>query len=331
MDADRETFRLFVAVAESASFTKAAAAAGVARPRLSARMVELEDWAGEPLFDREAGGTALTDAGRRLLELARSELARPVEERDPLLSGGAAAAEEPRVRITIMPGATIGKWTTRFEERNPRENLSVTPVDEHDQLARLRAGEADVAFVRLPIGEAGDVHVIPLYSEATVVVAPKGHLVEAADTVVAADLAGERLLTDPGSLPDWNEATDPVPAEQRAELAGLTPDQLVEVVASGVGVAVLPQSVARAAQRRDVVARVITDAPETTVAIAWLRDDESEWTEQFVGIVRGRSERSSRAPAAAAAPQRKPPAQAQKQQKQQKQQKSRGASKRKGR
>lgn len=72
----------------------------------------------------------------------------------------------------------------------------------------------------------------------------------------------------------------------------------IEVVASGSGVVVLPMSIARHYNRRDVEARVVPDAPSTTIAVAWIADNTTDDIEEFIGIVRGRTARSSRQPSA---------------------------------
>ncbi len=65
-------------------------------------------------------------------------------------------------------------------------------------------------------------------------------------------------------------------------------------MAAGVGVVIVPMSLARAHQRRDVDYRVLADGPRSTVALAWLRENTTDDVETFVGIVRGRTARSSR-------------------------------------
>jgi DNA-binding transcriptional LysR family regulator len=202
--------------------------------------------------------------------------------------------------ISIVAGVTVSKWTTRWEERNPGRAVAVTVVRDEDQLIAVRDGTVACAFVRLPVPaedpSATQVHAIPLYTEACVVVAAKGHLIEAADEVELADLAGDRLLSAPATLPGWAEvATDPGTAEQRAHLLGLTSEQLIDVVVTGAGIAVLPASIVRAYARKDLVWRPLSDAPQSTVAVVWRADDDSIDTERFVGIVRGRTARSSRA------------------------------------
>ena len=68
----------------------------------------------------------------------------------------------------------------------------------------------------------------------------------------------------------------------------------VEVVASGTGVLIVPMSIARLHHRKDTVYRPVTDLPPTTIGLAWLTSNEDDRVQTFIGIVRGRSERSSR-------------------------------------
>ena len=65
-------------------------------------------------------------------------------------------------------------------------------------------------------------------------------------------------------------------------------------MAAGTGVAVVPMSVARLHHRKDLTYRTVTDLPPTQVGLAWLVDNEDPRIQTFIGIVRGRSERSSR-------------------------------------
>ena len=139
----------------------------------------------------------------------------------------------------------------------------------HDQaLAALDDSTVDVALLRTPI-DPPQLSAISLYEEQPFVVAPKDHAIEAAESVVLADLDGENLLDA-----EWAAA--------------------VELVAANVGVAVMPQSVARALSRRDVIARPVTDAPTTEIALVWVTASTTELVEEFIGIVRGRTANSSR-------------------------------------
>jgi hypothetical protein len=178
------------------------------------------------------------------------------------------------LRIAFVPGVTLGKWTRAWNERRP-DALEVLPTPESGQVSVLHDDVADLSFVRLPVDQAG-LHVIPLYSEVPMVVAARDHAIAAADSVTLAELAA--LDGTPGG---------------RILGAGPIRDDL-DLVAAGVGMLLLPQSVARLHARKDVIARPVADAEETRIAVAWLATSEDDRVEEFVGIVRGRTARSSR-------------------------------------
>ena len=69
-----------------------------------------------------------------------------------------------------------------------------------------------------------------------------------------------------------------------------------EYVAAGLGVAIVPHSVARFNARKDLVYRPVTDVEQSQIALAWVAEREDDRIEEFIGIVRGRSTRSSRGP-----------------------------------
>lgn len=175
-------------------------------------------------------------------------------------------------RVAFVPGVTPGKWVRGWEQRFARSPLEVTLVDEKDQRDVLYDGRADMCFARLPVEREG-LHLIPLYQERPVVVVPKDHVATVYDGLTEADLAGELRL----------EVSDE-----------LTAEHAIETVATGAGVVVVPMSVARLHHRRDVVYLPVTDLPETQVGLAWRVDLDDPRAEQFIGIVRGRTVRSSR-------------------------------------
>lgn len=210
-------------------------------------------------------------------------------------------------RVAFVPGVTPDKWGRVWAERMPRSPLELSPVEESDQTAVLHDGRADMCFARLPVDRDG-LHVIRLYEEVPVVVAPKEHFVEAADEVCLSDLADEHLLQDPDLVPPWRDVATEIRDGSRVDVPPITTREAVETVASGVGIVILPMSVARLHHRKDVVHRPVTDLPLVPVALVWPVDADDERIETFIGIVRGRTARSSReqAPVPHPAPTRKP-------------------------
>ncbi|HWR84550.1 MAG TPA: LysR substrate-binding domain-containing protein [Rhodoglobus sp.] len=170
--------------------------------------------------------------------------------------------------VAFVTGVTPGKWARAWEQRRPRHPLRLVPTEQDAALAALDADEAAAAFVRLPV-DTERLHAIPLYEERPVVVAPKDHPVAAFDELTEGDLAGETVLQGA-----W--------------------DEVIALAAANVGVAIVPQSVARAHSRRDVVARPIEGPAPTSVALVWRRDRPSEAIDAFIGVVRGRTANSSR-------------------------------------
>jgi DNA-binding transcriptional LysR family regulator len=188
-------------------------------------------------------------------------------------------------RVGFVTGATPDKWAGVWRDRYPRERLELVPVTEEAQESQLRDGGLDMALVRLPVDREG-LHVIPLYDEVPVVVASHEHFVAAADDVRLDDLVDEQLVRPHPS--GWRPSAD------QLAWPSMTERDAVETVAAGTGVVILPMSVARLYDRKDVVHRPVADLPPTTVALAWLADHDDGRTQRFVGVVRGRTERSSR-------------------------------------
>lgn len=198
-------------------------------------------------------------------------------------------------RLAYVPGVTPGKWVRIWQERLPRVALVLDQVS--DPVELVRDGHVDAALVRLPIDRT-DLHAIPLYTETTVIVIPKDHLLAAADEVSAEDVADTVLLHPHDDTLDWAR-----PPGQEALQRPATTKDAVELVAAGVGLVVVPQSLARLHHRRDLTYRPVSFAPESQVALTWPQEETTDLMEEFIGIVRGRTVNSTRGrPQPAAAP-----------------------------
>lgn len=194
----------------------------------------------------------------------------------------------PAFRLLIVPGVTIDRWSRTWAERVPGVPLLQVPA-EAARAASLLAGEVDAGIVRLPV-DRDALDAIPLYTEVTVVVVPRDHLFAAADELTMADLAGEALLWPLDDVLAWTGT----PAAATVTDRPATTAAAVELVAAGTGVLVVPQSLARAHHRRDLIYRTVTDAPASSVALAWARDRYTDLVEEMIGIVRGRTANSTR-------------------------------------
>lgn len=188
-------------------------------------------------------------------------------------------------RVGFVTGATPDKWAGTWRQRRPRDPLELVPVDQDEQEPRLRSGELDMCLVRLPVEREG-LHCIPLYDEVPVAVVGKEHVATVMDELTLADLDDEQLVLPHPS--GWR------PAVEQLDWPPMTVREAVEVVAGGTGVVILPMSVARLHHRKDTAYRPVVDLPPTKVGLAWLVENDDPRVQAFVGIVRGRTERSSR-------------------------------------
>jgi DNA-binding transcriptional LysR family regulator len=194
-------------------------------------------------------------------------------------------------RLGYVPGVTPGKWVRIWAERRPHVTLELVTATTDEALELIRTGAVDAAVLRLPIDRTG-LHTIPLYTETTVAVVPKGHVVAATEEATVADLADEIVLRPQDDTLAW-------PGDRPGRSAAFAPATTaaaIELVAAGVGLLVVPQSLARLHHRRDLVYRPLTDAPGSGVGLVWPDAENTELMEEFIGIVRGRTVNSSRTP-----------------------------------
>ena len=194
----------------------------------------------------------------------------------------------PTFRLAYVPGVTPAKWVRIWNERLPDVPLTLVPVPAAEAADVLRRGEADAGLVRLPV-DREVFSAIALYTEATVVVAPKDHVVTVAEEVSLDELADEVVLHPLDDVLDWEQP----PGEPAFERPATTEDA-IEHVASGIGILYVPQSLARLHHRKDLTYRTVVDAPQSDVALSWPEDATTELVEDFIGIVRGRTVNSTR-------------------------------------
>jgi DNA-binding transcriptional LysR family regulator len=221
-------------------------------------------------------------------------------------------------RLVVVPGVTPDKWSRVWSQRLPKVDLRLVPVEVAAQAATIADAAADAGLVRLPVDR--DVFdAIPLYTETTVVVVGRDHVITAAEELTVADLAAETLLAPLDDVLTWTAppataapataapgTAAPATAAPGTAAPGTAPPgtaapdrpattaDAVELVAAGAGVLVVPQSLARRYHRRDLTYRVVTDAPTSTVALAWVSGRHTDLVEEMIGIVRGRTANSTR-------------------------------------
>lgn len=194
MQINLELYRVFKAVAEAGSFSVAAKGLYITQSAVSQSILQLEKYLGQKLFTRSRAGTALTPAGKTLLEHISSALG--------LITAGEERLEKMRHlqagELAIGAGDTISEHyllplLERFHAQCPDIKLSVINRTSGEALALLKSGKIDLAFVNLPPTEP-ELTVTPCLAVHDIFVAGKKYAKLTLRPLNLAELAQSHLI-----------------------------------------------------------------------------------------------------------------------------------------
>ncbi|MGV0814804.1 LysR substrate-binding domain-containing protein [Mycolicibacterium boenickei] len=239
----------FVAVAEEANFTRAAERVHVAQPAVSAQIRHLERELGQQLFDRSRRTVRLTAAGEAVLPHARAALAAVVDARTAVDELGELVRGSVTVGTVTAHDFDMPGLLAQFHVAHPLVDITLT-TDESDALVDgLHSGRLDAAIVsvgaELPAGL--DAAVV---TDQRVVAAVSGdHPWRRRRAVALRDLVDQPVIALPagaGIRRQFDRACRAAGLAVRVAFEASTPHALAELAERGLGVAVLPESVATA-------------------------------------------------------------------------------------
>lgn len=265
----------FVAVVRAGSISDAADDLGISQPAVSQQMKLLEAECGSPLFLRNKSKLALTPAGKALLEHAEvitQELDAAEKHLDAVrgnASGLVRVAAFPSVAATILPDALrIAKQKqyaldVRLTEAEPEVGTELLARGEVDLMLGFRHSTLSIAE---PESFSVELLTEPLY-----VVLPTGHPLAARKRVKMADFAGERWIEGCYFCRE-NLMVAARAAGFEADVEQSTDDYVVtqRLVASGLGIALLPELALKSVKLPGVVALPVPDGGTRTIYVrAW--------------------------------------------------------------
>ncbi|MBB5085112.1 LysR family transcriptional regulator [Nonomuraea endophytica] len=272
--------RYFCAAAEELNITRAAERLGIAQPPLSRAIRQLERRLGVALFDRTRHRLALTQAGETLAK----EAAVVLGTLDAAVRRTQRAGRPRRgLLVTAKPGVAT-ELLHRICERSGAEpdapELRVVVSGFGEQADMVRDGRADVAIAGCFNGHGLDTEL--LRTEPRIAALASGHELATREVLSTAD-----LITEPA--PQWSDSTVVdhdywLGNPDRPAGGPVVRDtaQLLEVIALGQAVALVPASLAARNVRPDVTYRPVRDAaPYRTLAL-WPADSRSPSIAWFV-------------------------------------------------
>ncbi len=274
-----------LALAEHGSFSRAAEAAHVTQPTLSAGIKELETILGATLVERGARGAALTPAGEAAVSRARIVL---TEAED--LVHVARAAGEPLsgpFRLGVIPTIApflLPKALPSLREHYPKLELFLREDLTHRLVEALKDRRLDAALIALPY-EAPGIETTGLLEDEFLFAATPDHPLAKVDKLSPAMLADEPLLLleDGHCLRDHAlavcSASKPDTNDARSDFAATSLHTLVQMVKSGLGATLLPKLAIDAglADRLDLAIRPF-DPPVAgrEIGVAWRKGSARE-------------------------------------------------------
>jgi DNA-binding transcriptional LysR family regulator len=261
-------------VARRGSFSGAAESLGYTQPAVSRQVATLEAETGAVLVTRAANGARLTDAGEVLVRHADAIFAALDDAESELRA--VMGLEAGRVRLATFSSAAasiVPLAIARFRDIHPSVELAVEIIEEEESIPRLRCGELDIALSNDAQSAPGElIERIHLFDDPMYVALPTGHRLAQRPKPRLRDLADE-----PWMLGTTTTCPDARMFKRACHAAGFEPHisfenddyhAILGFVAAGVGIALIPDLVARAARQDLVIRSLGTDTPVRQVMAA---------------------------------------------------------------
>jgi DNA-binding transcriptional LysR family regulator len=261
-----------VAVAEEASFTKAAARVHVAQPGVSAQIRRLERELGQELFDRSGRSVRPTEAGAAVLPLARAALSAVAaigavaDELRGVLRGHVAVG-----MMTSCPPDVITGTLAAFHSKHPGVDITLIEEPSADLLAGLRDGAIDFAVIGFASPPGRGIHAEIINDDVLVAAVERHHALASRTSMSLPALVDYDLICLPrgsGIRAGLDEGCAAARVHARVALEASNPEIVAGLAALGLGVAVLPASYART--RDDLhLMRLSRPTLRARVGVAW--------------------------------------------------------------
>jgi len=285
--------RYFIAVAEAKHFTRAAERLGIGQPPLSQQIKALERELGAALFERLPRGVALTAVGESFFEDARQivDAAEAAVERAQRVARGDAG----RLRIGMINSAPFHPFVPQairaFGQRYGDVRLSLEEHSTPELVEAVLREQIDIAFVRPPLGQHDALQATELFDEPNLVALPHGHPLAAFESLSLWALAGESFVLFPRSV--GAGLYDEIIASCRR--CGFSPrigqetsqvTSIVNLVAAGLGVSLVPESMQQIHSEGVTYRPIAGDAPRARMVLIHRRDDVSPTVARMTQLLR---------------------------------------------
>jgi DNA-binding transcriptional LysR family regulator len=283
--------RSFVAVAEELHFGRAAERLHIAQSPLSQQIQRLERQIGTTLFERNRRKVELTEAGHAMLRHAREALAQA--DLGEAAARAAAAGRAGTLRIGFLGSAALAlmpRIVPPWRVDAPDVTLEVVEGSSGEHIAAVLDQRLDVAFVRPPAITSG-LTVHPVWQEPVVAALPTTSGLSQRDALRLAELRDEPFVLFPrDSAPDYHDeltrACGQAGFRPRVAYECSAMPTVVGLVAAGLGVSLVPQSISSIRLEGVVYREPVDVCPKARIAMVLAATNDRPVVQHFVGSVR---------------------------------------------
>lgn len=263
-----------LAVAQEGHFGRAADRVSVTQPALSLAIKKLEDELGAAIFDRRKNQVVLTPLGERIVQQAQ----RVLEEAEQIKVLAAQGKNQLIGPLRFGVIATVGPYLLPDLVPILHERATQMPLEIEENLtvnltAMLKSGKLDVIMIALPF-EAPGIFTRALYDEPFKAVVPADHPFAKKTRLDSRALSGERVLLPHAGHCFRQQVLETCPELSRSDAEGLQGSSLEtirQMVASGLGITVMPCSAVTAKHhnKRLAVVDFGKPVPGRRIGLAW--------------------------------------------------------------
>lgn len=238
----------FVAVAEEASFTRAAERVHISQSGVSAQIQLLEKELGARLFDRAARAAVLTGAGSAALVEARTVLSALAAVRQAVDDVNGVVRGRLRVgMVTACAVTPLFEALAAFHQAHPGVELALSEDNSDVLIDRVRSGSLELALVGTAGSAPAGLSSFTIVSEGLVALAPTRHPLAAADKATLAEVAAHSIVSLPagtGVRAVFDQCCAAAGLQPDIALQASAPDTVVDLASRGLGVAILSETMA---------------------------------------------------------------------------------------
>ena len=282
----------FLAVAEELHFGRAATRLGMAQPPLSRRIQRFERELGAQLFERDRRRVRLTPAGAALVPRARAILAEAA--RAEQVARDTAAGLLGVVRLGFVGTAALSilpQLVRDFRSAYPQVGLELSELTTARQLTALGNGELDIGLVRAHAPRT-ELESLTLLTEALLVAMPASHTLASLTSIPVARLRDEPFVLFPriegsGLHEQITAHCRAAGFEPRVAQEATTMSTIIGLVASGIGVSIVPASVSHIRLPGVAYRELSASGGDVGLRLVWHHRDMSPATIRFVELARG--------------------------------------------